>query len=154
MANEPTHLLLQVREKLWIGSDRVACTCVDVHVVGGKYALHSFCLLLNEPMAIIGWEQVVLLVAVVDVEVLDARMQQLQLRTLALEVQPAKMLALDFALAPWTARCAALTVDEGQSLAIWIAHTLQSLRGCVVSEQAHSLDNCVRIVVGSFCRVV
>ena len=38
------------------------------------------------------------LVAIVDVEVLDARVQQLQLGALALEVRPATMPALDFAL--------------------------------------------------------
>ena len=90
-------------------------------MVGGKDVSHSFHLLLNEPAAIVGREQAVFIVAIVDVEVLDARVQQLQLGALALEVQPTTMPAFDFALTLRTALCAALTLDEGQSLTARIA---------------------------------
>jgi len=145
---------LQVREKLRIESAGVTRAHVDVRVVGGKDASHSFCLLLNEPVAIVGQEQVVFLVAIVDVEVLDARVQQLQLGALALEVRSTTMPALDFTLTLRTTRCAILTLDEGQFLTVRIAHALQSWRGYVVSEQVHGLDNCLRIVVGSLLHVV
>jgi hypothetical protein len=123
-------------------------------VVGGKDALHSFCLLLNEPVAIVGREQVVFLTAIIDVEVLDARVQQLQLGALVLEMWTTTMPALDFALILRTARHATLTLDEGQSLTVRITHALQSWRGYVVSEQAHGLDNGLWIVVGSLRRVI
>jgi hypothetical protein len=64
------------------------------------------------------------------------------------------MPALDFALTLQTARRAALTLDEGQSLTVRIAHALQSWQGYVVSEQAHGLDNRLWIIVGSLCHVV
>ena len=96
--------------------------------------MQSFCLLLNKPVAIVGQEQTVFLVAIIDVEVLDARVQQLQLGALALEVRPATMLAFDFAFTLWTVRHAALTLDKGQSLTIRIEHALQSWRGYVVGE--------------------
>jgi hypothetical protein len=76
----------------------------------------------------------VFLAAIVDVEVLDASVQQLQLGAIALEVRPATMPAFDFTLTLRTMRHAALTLDEGQSLAVWIAHALQSWRGYVVGE--------------------
>ncbi len=69
------------------------------------------------------------LAAIINVEVLDARVQQLQLGALVLEVRPATMPALDFALTLWTARRATLTLDESQSLTARIAHALQSWRG-------------------------
>ncbi len=72
MADEPTRLLLQVQEELRLGHAGVAHACVDVCVVGGKDALHSFCLFLNKPIAIISQEKVALIVAVINVEVLDA----------------------------------------------------------------------------------
>ncbi len=134
MADEATRLFLQVREKLRIGSAGVTCARVDVRVVGGKDASHSFCLLLNESVAIFGREQVVFLVAIVNVEVLDTRVQQLQLRALILEVRPATMPAFDFTLTLRTAQRAALTLDEGQSLSVQIVHALQSWQGYVVSE--------------------
>ena len=89
MADEPTRLFLQVREKLRIGSAGVTCAHVNVRVVGRKDASHSLCLLLNEPVAIVGREQAVFLIAIVDVEVLDACVQQLQLQlgALVLEVR-------------------------------------------------------------------
>ena len=68
-----------------------------------------------------------LLVAVIDAEFLDDRVQQLELRALALVVQSAAMEACNVLL--WTARRATLALDEGQSLAIRIAHTLQSWLG-------------------------
>ena len=147
-------LLLQVREKLWIGSAGEARARVNVRLVGGKDASHSFRLLLNKPTAIVGREQVVFLTAIVDDEVLDARVQQLQLGVLVLSVWPATMSAFDFALTLWTARRSALTLDEGQSLTVQITHALQSWWGYVVSEQAYSLDNCLWIVVSSLSHVV
>ncbi len=118
--------------------------------------MHSFRLILNEPVAIVGREQIVFLAAIVDVEVLNARVQQLHLGALALEVRPATMPAFDFTITLWTTRCAALTLDEGQSLAVRIAHALQlqSWRGYIVGEQANGLDNCLQIVVGSLCHVL
>ena len=92
------------------------------------------------------------LVATVNVEVLDARVQQLQVGALALEVWPATMPAFDFVLPLRTG--ATLTLDDGQSLNVRIARTLLIWRGYVVSEQVQSLDNCLRIVVGSLHHVV
>jgi len=94
----------------------------------------------------------VFLAAVVDVEVLNARVQKLQFGALALVVQAVSMEALNVPLR--TTQRAALTLDEGQSLTIRIIHALQSWRGYVVGEQAHGLDNCFWIVVGSLCRVI
>ena len=68
---------------LRIGSAGVTCVRVNLRVVGGKNAPHSFHLLLNEPVAIVCREQVVFLAAIVNVEVLNARVQQLQLGALA-----------------------------------------------------------------------
>ncbi len=92
VTNEPTRLFLQVREKLQIRSAGVTRARVNICVVGGKNASHSFCLLLNKPVAIVFQEQVVFFVAIVDVEVLDARVQQNQLGALVLEVRPTAML--------------------------------------------------------------
>ena len=64
------------------------------------------------------------------------------------------MPALDFALTLQTARRAAITLDEGQSLTIRIARALQSWRGYVVSEQAQGLDKCLWVVIISLCHVV
>ena len=64
------------------------------------------------------------------------------------------MPALDFALTLRTARRAALTLDEGQSLTVRIARALQSWRGYIVSEQAQGLDNRLWVVVGFLCHVV
>ena len=94
------------------------------------------------------------LAAILNVEVLDARVQQLQLGELALEVRPATMPAFDFALTLWNVRRAALTLDEGQSLAVRITHALLSQRGYVVGEQVHGLDNCLWIIVGSLRHVI
>jgi len=94
----------------------------------------------------------VFLAAVVDVEVLNARVQQLQFGALALVVRAVSMEALNVPLR--TAQRAALALDEGQSLTIRIAHTLQSWWGYLAGEQAHGLDNCFRIVVGSLCHVI
>ncbi len=44
--------------------------------------------------------------------------------------------------------------NKGQSLTVRITCALQSLLGYVVSEQAQSLDNHLRIVVDSLCHVV
>ena len=104
MVDEPTRLFLQVRENLRIGSAGVARACVDVRVVGGKDASHSVHLLLNEPVAIVDQEQVVFLAAIVNVEVLDARVQQLQFGALVLEMWTATMPALDFAFTLQTTR--------------------------------------------------
>jgi len=93
-------------------------------VVGGKDASHSLCLFLNKPVAIVGREQVVFLVAIVDVEVLDARVQQLELGALALVVRSNTMVTFNVLL--WTSQRTTLTLDESQSLAIQIAHRLQS----------------------------
>jgi len=112
VAGDPTRLFLQVREKPRTGSAGVTSARVDVRVEGGNDALYSSCLLLNKTIAIVGREQVVFLVAINDVEVLDARVQQLQLGALVLEVQPATMPAFDFTHTLWTARRAALTLDE------------------------------------------
>jgi hypothetical protein len=70
-----------------------------------------------------------ILVAIIDVEVLDACVQQLQLRALVLEVLPATMPPFDFALTLRTARHAALTLEKGQSLTVRIAQALQSWWG-------------------------
>ncbi len=43
----------------------------------GKDASHSFCLLLDQPEAVVGREQIVFLVAVINVEVLNALVQRL-----------------------------------------------------------------------------
>ena len=67
-------------------------------MVGGKDASHSFHLILNKPVAIVSRVQVVFLVAVVDVEVLDAHVQQLELKALILVVQTAAVPALDLTL--------------------------------------------------------
>jgi hypothetical protein len=91
-------------------------------------------MLLNKPVAIVGREQTVFLAAIVNVEVLDARVQQFQLGALALEVRPATMPALDLTLTLWTTRCADFTLDECQSLAVRIVHALQSWQGYVVGE--------------------
>ncbi len=72
--------------------------------------------------------------AVVDVEVLSALVQQLQFRALALVVWPVAMEALNVLL--WTGWCAALALNEGQSLTIRITRALQSWRGYIVGEQA------------------
>jgi len=66
----------------------------------------------------------VFLVAVIDVEVLDAHFQQRQLGAIVLEVRPTTMPALNFAIAPQNARRTDLTLDEGQSLAVRIEHAL------------------------------
>ena len=92
------------------------------------------------------------LVASIDIEILHARVQQLQVGALALEVWPATMPAFDFVLPLRTG--ATLTLDDGQSLNVRIARTLLIWRGYVVSEQVQSLDNCLRIVVGSLHHVV
>ena len=67
-------------------------------MVGGKDASHSFHLILNKAVGIVSREQVVFLVAVVDVEVLDAHVQQLELKALILVVQTAAVPALDLTL--------------------------------------------------------
>ena len=64
--------------------------------------MHSFCLLLNKPVSIIGREQVVFLAAIINVEDLDARVQQLQLGALVLKERPTTMPAFDFTLTLWT----------------------------------------------------
>jgi hypothetical protein len=91
-------------------------------VVRGIDAVHTFCLLLNKPIASVGQDQVLFLVAVLDVEIMDARIHQLKLGTLVLVVQsttePAIDLVLDGTVPPRTAWRAALTLDKGQSLAI------------------------------------
>ena len=152
MADDPTCLLLQVREELRTESAGVARTRVDVRVVGGKDASHSLHLLLNKPVAIVGREQVVFLIAVIDIEVLDAHVQQLELGALTLVVRSIPMVAFDVLLR--TAQRAALALVEGQSLAIRIAHTLQSWWGYVVSEHVHGLNHRLGIVVDSLCRVI
>jgi hypothetical protein len=53
-----------------------------------------------------------------------------------------------------TAHRPTLALDEGQSLAIRIVHTLQSWWGYVVGEHAHGLNYCLGIVVDSICHVV
>jgi hypothetical protein len=62
------------------------------------------------------------------------------------------MVAFDVLL--WTARRTALTLNEGQSLAIRIAHTLQPWQGYVVGEHAHGLNHGLWIVVSPLCHVV
>ena len=54
----------------------------------------------------------------------------------------------------WTVQRATLALNEGQSLAFRIVHTLQSWREYVVSEHAHGLNHCFWIVVSSLCHVV
>jgi hypothetical protein len=76
---------------------------------------------LNEPVAIVCQEQIVFFVAIVDVEVLDARVQQLQLGALVLEMWSTTMPVLNFALTLRNTRRAALT-----PLTIRITHALQS----------------------------
>ena len=98
-----------------------------------KGCIALFCLLLNKPVAIVGRKQTVFLAAIVNVEVLDARVQQLLLGAFALEVRSTTMPAFDFAITLQTMQGAALTLDEGQSLTIRIARTLLSWRGYVVS---------------------
>lgn len=67
-------------------------------MVGGKDASYSFHLILNKPVAIVSREQFVFLVAVIDVEVLDAHVQQLEIKALILVVQTAAVPALDLTL--------------------------------------------------------
>ena len=54
----------------------------------------------------------------------------------------------------WTVQRATLALNEGQSLAFRIVHTLQSWREYVVSEHAHGLKHRLGIVVDSICHVV
>ena len=54
----------------------------------------------------------------------------------------------------WALRHTGVTLDEGQSLTVWIVHKLQSWWGYVVGEQAHSLDNRLWIVLGSLCHFI
>jgi hypothetical protein len=55
-----------------LGSASVACARINVCVVRGEDALHSFLLLLDETIAIVGREQSVFFLALVNVDVLDA----------------------------------------------------------------------------------
>ena len=93
-----------------------------------------------------------LIAPVINVEVLDARVQQLELWALALVVWSFAIVAFNVPLR--TAQRAALALDGGQSLAIRIAHTLQSWWGYVVSEHVHGLNHRLGIVVDSLCRVI
>ena len=131
-------------KELRVGSAGVVRTRVDVHVVGGKDALHSFCLLLNETVTIIGREQVVFLIRVFNAEVLDAHVQQLELGALVRVVRFAAVPAADLTLVGTvplpTARRTNPVLDEGQSLlAIQIAHLLQSWWGYLVGEHVYGL---------------
>jgi hypothetical protein len=93
-------------------------------MVGGKDASHSFCLLLDQPIAVVGGEQIVFLVAATDVEVLTAGIQCPSLGVFILVMRSATVPVVDLALVGadplWTARCATLSLDEGQSLTIWV----------------------------------
>jgi hypothetical protein len=95
---------------------------------------------------------VVLIVAVIDVEVLDAQVHQLGLGALVLIVRSAAMVAFNVLLR--TARRAALALNEGQSLTIRITHTLQPWWGYIVGEHAHGLNHRLWIVVSSLRHVV
>ncbi len=70
-------LFFEVQEKVGVGSASVACAHINVHVVRGEDASHSFLLLLDEAIAIIGREHSVFVVALVDVDVLDTHVQYL-----------------------------------------------------------------------------
>jgi hypothetical protein len=61
---------------------------------------------------------------------------------------------VEFNVLLWTARRTTLTLNEDQSLAIRIAHTLQPWQGYVVGEHAHGLNHRLQIVVSSLCHVV
>ena len=98
VADEPTCLLPQIQEEIQVRSAGLAGARVDVHVVEGKDASHSLRLLLNEPVAIVGQEQAVFLVPVVDIEVLDACVQQLELGALVPVVRSAAVPAVDLTL--------------------------------------------------------
>ena len=121
-------------------------------MVWGKDSSHSLCLFQNEPVPIVSQEQVVLLVAVVDAEALDTRVQQLELGALALVVRSAAMEAFNVLL--WTTRHAALALDKGRSLTIWIAHMLQSWQGHIAGEHVHGLNHRLWIAASSLCHVV
>jgi hypothetical protein len=142
VVDEPTCLFLQVRENLRIGSAGVARACVDVRMVGGKDTSHSFRLLLNERVAIIDRELVVFLSAIINIEVLDARVQQLQLGALVLEMWTATMPALDFAFTLRTAR-------RAPSPWMKASPSPSGLRTC-----CNLGDNHLRIVVSSLRHVI
>jgi hypothetical protein len=78
VADEPASLLLHMFEKMGVGRTAVVCTLVNVnvHMVGGENASHSFLLLLHKPVTLIGKEQIIVFfVAVVDIDVMDAFFQ-------------------------------------------------------------------------------
>ncbi len=56
---------------------KVACALINVYMVRGEDALHSFLLLLDEAIAIISREQSVFFVALITIDVLDAHIQYL-----------------------------------------------------------------------------
>jgi hypothetical protein len=56
---------------------KVACALINVHMVRGEDALHSFLLLLDEAIAIISREQSVFFVALITIDVLNAHIQYL-----------------------------------------------------------------------------
>jgi hypothetical protein len=86
----------------------------------------------------------VFLVAVIDVEVLNALVQHLKLEAFTPVKQSAAVPAVDLALVGaiplWTTRCSTLSLDKGQSLSIRVTRTLQSWQSHIVGEQAHSVD--------------
>ncbi len=95
--------------------------------------MHSFHLLLKNPIPIISREQVMFLVTVFGVEVLEARIWHLELGALVLVVQsialPALGFTLDYAVFLQTA-----PLNKCQPLAIRIAYTLQPWWGFVVGQ--------------------
>jgi hypothetical protein len=79
VSDESAALALEILQELNVGGAGIARTRVDVDVILGQDATHSSLSLLDEAIAIVGGEQVVLVIALVDVEVLGAHVQYLQL---------------------------------------------------------------------------
>ncbi len=78
-----------------------------------------------------------LFIAQIDVDVLDAGVQQIELGTLVLVVRSAAVPALNFlvgAVSLWTTKRYALALYEDQSLTIWVACVLHPWRGYVAGE--------------------